>query len=37
LKKEAKHPKGHHCPDGMVYSNKAGKCITPKLDDEDED
>jgi len=35
LKKETEHPKGHNCPDGQVYSNKAGKCITPKPDDEE--
>ena len=22
----------HDCPDGMVFSNKAGKCINKKLD-----
>ena len=22
----------HSCPEKMVYSNKAGKCINPKLD-----
>ena len=30
--KEAKHPKGHNCPEGQVYSNKAGKCVTPDLE-----
>jgi len=33
LKKEIKHPKGHNCPDGLVYSDKKGKCINPKLED----
>lgn len=28
MKKEIKHD----CPDGMIFSNKAGKCINPKLD-----
>jgi len=30
LKKEIKHD----CPDGLVYSNKKGKCINPHLEDE---
>jgi len=31
LKKETKHK----CGDGLVYSNKKGKCINPKLEDEE--
>jgi len=31
LKKEIKHD----CPDGMVFSNKAGKCINPRLEDKE--
>lgn len=27
MKKEIKHS----CPEDMIYSNKAGKCINPKL------
>jgi len=30
LKKEIKHD----CPTDMIYSNKKGKCINPKLEDE---
>ena len=29
MKKETKH----NCPDDMIYSNKKGKCINPKLED----
>lgn len=25
----------HKCGDGLVYSNKKGKCINPKLEDEE--
>ena len=25
----------HSCPDKMIYSNKKGKCINPKLEDEE--
>jgi len=32
LKKEIKHD----CPTGMIFSNKAGKCVNPELDDNDE-
>ncbi len=28
MKKEIKH----NCPTDMIYSNKAGKCINPDLD-----
>ena len=28
MKKEIKH----NCPTDMIYSNKAGKCINPRLD-----
>jgi len=31
LKKEIKHK----CGDGLVYSDKKGKCINPKLEDEE--
>jgi len=31
LKKEIKHD----CPENLVYSNKAGKCINPRLEDEE--
>ena len=24
----------HDCPEKMVFSNKAGKCINPRLEDE---
>jgi len=24
----------HNCPDGLVYSNRKGKCINPRLEDE---
>lgn len=30
MKKEVKH----NCPTDMIYSNKAGKCINPRLEDE---
>jgi len=30
LKKEITHK----CGDGLVYSNRKGKCINPKLEDE---
>jgi len=30
MKKEIKH----NCPTDMIYSNKKGKCINPKLEDE---
>jgi len=31
LKKEIKHD----CPDGMIFSNKKGKCINPRLEDKE--
>jgi len=30
MKKETKHD----CPTGMIFSDKKGKCINPKLEDE---
>ncbi len=33
MKKEIKHD----CPDRLVYSNKAGHCINPKLDQNEND
>jgi len=32
LKKEISHK--NVCADGLVYSNRKGKCINPKLEDE---
>jgi len=32
LKKEISHK--NVCGDGLVYSNRKGKCINPKLEDE---
>jgi len=31
LKKEIKH----NCPDNLIYSDKKGRCINPRLEDEE--
>lgn len=33
-KNESSHPTGHNCADDLVYSDRKGKCINPKLEDE---
>jgi len=32
----AAHPKGHNCPDSMIFSKKLGHCVEPDLETEKE-